>query len=328
MLLSRRWMQAAVAALLLPAFAAPVPAAADSVQQVFTISSETAEEWSGKATVRIDGAAAATIDVAAGPAKDSVQQAQEGGRQGRYPQGHFAENLYAYEPMYFLYGRDPENGRFQLSLKFRFLDTAEPDAHEWSPLQGFFFGYTQTSLWDLAASSKPFEDTSYMPELFYLRQDISFRPGGRVSRVDFQAGVQHESNGQAGEASRSLNIAYIRPTLFFGNPGGYHLEVSPKIWIYVGDLSENPDIYRYRGYFDLHIDYGSDDGWKFATMWRKGTEGSKGSVQLDVTYPLGRLFFDNLDFFLHGQLFSGYGESLLHYDQSDTRFRLGVAVYR
>jgi outer membrane phospholipase A len=43
---------------------------------------------------------------------------------------------------------------------------------------------------------------------------------------------------------------------------------------------------------------------------------------------MGRLFFDNLDFFLQGQLFSGYGESLLHYDRSDTRFRLGLAVYR
>ena len=295
MMLSRKWMQAAVFTLLLPVF---VPsAAAESVQRILM-------------------------------AKDSAQPAAEGGRQERRPEGHFAENLYAYEPMYFLYGRDPENGRFQLSLKFRFLDTAEPDAHEWSPLQGFFFGYTQTSLWDLAAASKPFEDTSYMPELFYLRQDIPFSPGEGVTRVDFQAGVQHESNGQAGEASRSLNIAYIRPTLFFGDLGGYHLAASLKIWTYVGDLSENPDIYRYRGYFDLHLDYGSDDGWKFASMWRKGTEGSNGSVQLDVTYPMGRLLFDNLDFFLHGQLFSGYGESLLHYDRSDTRFRLGVAVYR
>ncbi len=314
MMPSHRWMQAAVFTLLLPAFAAA--AAADSAQRVFTICAKTAPTG---AEADMHGA---------GTDKDSVPPASESGRQGRRPEGRFAENLYTYEPMYFLYGRDPENARFQLSLKFRILDTAESGAHEWSPLQGFFFGYTQTSLWDLAAASKPFEDTSYKPEVFYLRQEISFAPGEAVRRIDFQAGFQHESNGQAGEASRSLNIAYIRPTVFFGDRDGYHLTVSSKIWTYVGDLSENPDIDRYRGYFDLHIDYGSDDGWKFASMWRKGTEGSNGSVQLDVTCPMGRLFFDNADFFLHGQLFSGYGESLLHYDRSDTRFRLGLAVRR
>ncbi len=244
------------------------------------------------------------------------------------PRAYFAENIYGYEPLYFLYGPEPRNARFQFSLKYRILDTAEPPETEGRVLRGLFFGYTQTSLWDLESASKPFEDTSYKPELFYLRQDLPISPGAGIKRVDFQTGVQHESNGRAGPESRSLNIAYVRPTLVFGDPEQYHFTVSAKLWTYIGDLSENPDIYRYRGYFDLYADYGSFDGWKLASIFRKGTEGSNGSVQLDLTYPLNRSILRSLDFFLHAQFFSGYGETLLNYDRYDTRFRIGFSVYR
>jgi len=283
----------------------------------------------GQITVRVEGAAAGVITVHRQPAEAKEEEAPSpADTEETLSKAYFADNFYGYEPMYFLYGPDPQDARFQFSLKYRILNTSGPLAKKWSPLRGVFFGYTQTSLWDLNADSWPFEDTSYKPEFFYLRQNAPLRPGAGVQRVDFQTGIQHESNGRGGKDSRSLNIAYVRPTLIFGNPEGYRFTVSPKVYTYIGDLSDNPDIYRYRGYFDLHLDYGSPDGWKVASILRKGTEGSNGSIQLDVTYPLNRLCFQNVDFFVQGQLFSGYGETLLHYDQSDTRFRIGLAVYR
>ena len=275
--------------------------------------------------LRIEGGGAAALTVASPAPAPEPGQVE---KRKPLPEAYFAGNFYGYEPMYFLYGFEPQDARFQFSLKYRILNTAGPLASKWSALRGIFFGYTQTSLWDLESASKPFEDTSYKPELFYLRQDLPFSPGSGIRRVGVQTGIQHESNGRAGDESRSLNIAYIRPTLIFGDPEGYHLTVSPKVWCYIGDLSENPDIYRYRGYFDFHLDYGSRDGWKIASIWRKGTEGSNGSVQLDLTYPLNRICFRNLDFFLQAQFFTGNGETLLHYDRYDTRFRLGLGVYR
>ncbi|MBA3035075.1 MAG: hypothetical protein FP814_01130, partial [Desulfobacterium sp.] len=77
------------------------------------------------------------------------------------------------EPTYFGVGTDPEKSKFQFSFKYRILDV---DKHEWAKnrpwLSGFHFGYTQTSLWDLKSDSKPFDDTSYKPELFYLTRNI------------------------------------------------------------------------------------------------------------------------------------------------------------
>jgi outer membrane phospholipase A len=282
------------------------------------------DQIDGGTTLRLEDGAAAVFEAAA-PAAPSTPAAAG---KTPLPRAYFADNFYGYEPMYFLYGPEPRDARFQLSLKYRFLDLAEPAARQTGSLRGLFFGYTQTSLWDLESASRPFEDTSYMPELFYLQQDVPIAPAAGIHRLDFQTGIQHESNGQAGDDSRSLNIAYVRPTLVFGDPEEYHFSVSAKVWTYIGDLTDNPDIYRYRGYFDLHVDYGSFDGWKVASTWRKGTEGSNGSVQFDVTYPLNRIFFGNLDFFLYGQLFSGYGETLLNYDHCDTSFRVGLGVYR
>ncbi len=281
--------------------------------------------------VRIDGTGAVSIAVtesAPSPSAVASGTARRRGGEEPFSGAFFAKNLYGYDPIYFLYGAEPRDAKFQLSLKYRIFGEEGPLASRWSAFKRLFFGYTQTSLWDLDAASKPFEDTSYKPEIFYLSRDVAAGPLPGADRVDFQTGIQHESNGRGGEASRSLNIAYVRPTLIFGDPQKYHLTVSPKLWTYIGDLSDNPDIYRYRGYFDLHVDYGSFDGWKIASLFRKGTEGARGSLQLDLTYPLNLTFVETPDFFLHAQFFSGDGESLLHYNRYDTRFRLGLSLYR
>jgi outer membrane phospholipase A len=62
---------------------------------------------------------------------------------------------------------------------------------------GFNLGYTQKSLWDLKSDSSPFEDTSYMPEFFYLQDKIDLGVPW-ISAFGFQTGYQHESNGRDG----------------------------------------------------------------------------------------------------------------------------------
>jgi outer membrane phospholipase A len=34
-------------------------------------------------------------------------------------------------------------------------------------LDNLYFAYTQASIWDLSADSRPFRDTTYSPQLFY-----------------------------------------------------------------------------------------------------------------------------------------------------------------
>ncbi|MFC1653044.1 phospholipase A, partial [Planctomycetota bacterium] len=103
----------------------------------------------------------------------------------------YIKNLTAYKPTYFLVGTDPSDSKFQFSFKYQFWN----DPNSWA--QGLHFGYTQTSFWDLQSDSKPFDDTSYKPELFYLTPNLDF--GVPWLRGMFiRTGLQHESNGRGG----------------------------------------------------------------------------------------------------------------------------------
>src|SRR5204862_219711 len=72
------------------------------------------------------------------------------------------------EPVYFVIGpRGGWNARFQISFKYRLFDQSAGFGAQQPWLQGFYFGYTQSSLWDLSSESKPFRDTSYRPSFFW-----------------------------------------------------------------------------------------------------------------------------------------------------------------
>ena len=53
-------------------------------------------------------------------------------------------------PMYFLIGgRDPVSARFQFSFRYRIFDEQGVVAETIPVASGVYFGFTQTSLWDL-----------------------------------------------------------------------------------------------------------------------------------------------------------------------------------
>ena len=228
------------------------------------------------------------------------------------------------EPMYFSIGsRGNTSAKFQVSLKFRVFnpDTKTPF------LEKLYLAYSQTSIWDLDTASKPFRDSSYRPSIFFLDDRVSQWPFAS-SRLGFQGGVEHESNGRDADASRSINIAFVRPAFTFLLGGDYALTLAPKIYHYL-DKSENPDIDDYRGHADFLIRFGQEDGWLIDTTIRRGRNSDLGSVQLDLSYPLRKPTFGNLSGYLHLQYFNGYGESLVDYDQRlRPQFRIGLMVTR
>ena len=199
-------------------------------------------------------------------------------------------------------------------------------ARRWPWLDDLYLAYTQTSIWDIYEESSPFRDTNYKPELIYYKQGLK-ENWGWISRFDMQGGFRHESNGQDGSDSRSINYIYAKPIFHFGDLEKIHLTVIPRAWFYVGDDSDNPDIEKFRGYVDLELNIGSPDSVELKSYYRMGTAG-KGSVQLDLSYPLWELLFRNLNLYLYAQLFHGYGESLLTYDRKDTAGRVGLGLAR
>ena len=250
------------------------------------------------------------------PAEDAVKRTF-GGRIG------------VHEPIYFLYGAETPAAKFQFSFKYRLLGDKAALSNTVPALRGLYLGYTQRSLWDIEAESSPFHDTSYMPELFIESQTM-VDPGsdGGIKWLGYQLGYKHESNGRSGLDSRSLNIVYARTALAFGRIDGWNLLLVPRLFGYVSDLSNNPDIAEYRGYADMVIVIGRNDGPALALGGQLGRNGRRGNLQADLNIPVkvDRIF----DFatYIHLQYWSGYGESLLDYNRRSTALRAGISLVR
>ena len=234
--------------------------------------------------------------------------------------------LSTFEPMYFADGKNGDNlAKFQFSFKYRIMLPDDPRSRAF--LDNLYFGYTQTSIWDLSADSAPFRDTSYEPQLFYYLQDTGWT-SPFFTRMGVATGIGHESNGRAGDASRAINIVFVRPTWDFGNLDSNHLTLSPKFYYYLSK-SGNEDIQDYRGYVDLLVKYGSPDGWQLATTLRKGTVGWRGSIDSQLTYPLAKLFGSAWGGYLWLGYFNGYGEDILDYNQRQHWIaRIGYSIAR
>lgn len=240
----------------------------------------------------------------------------------------FKDHVSSYEPIYFIAGTESPNAKFQVSFKYRLLNNNGPLATNLPALRGFHVAYSQTSLWDWNAASAPFFDSSYRPEALYLRENITCAESNDWFRLDLQAGFQHESNGRDGFDSRSMNIAYLRPRFVFGKQDGLQLTLQPRAWTYIGDLSDNPDIADYRGYVDLRAIVGWARGPQLSAIGRLGKDGNHESLQLDFTYPLMGFFPRSFSLYLHVQYYTGFGESLLRYNERDTSLRAGFSLTR
>jgi len=213
----------------------------------------------------------------------------------------------AHEPVFFGIGAsDGLNAKFQLSLKYNPFD-----------LVPLYLGYTQTSVWDLHSTSKPFRDTAYRPSFFYQDDTLFSLRKGRF-RLGYQGGFEHESNGKGGADSRSINILFLRPRIEYRIDNNSRLVLAPKFYGYV-DKTENPDIGDYRGYCDFYLAYLYRD-WRLSTILRKGMRANYGSVQVDAVFPLRssdelleKVGVRGMNGYFFLQYFNGWGESILDY---------------
>lgn len=239
----------------------------------------------------------------------------------------YLTNIGPYKPIYFLYGANPEDSRFQISFKYQLLGAqcSLTKSCEW--MKGINLGYTQTSSWNLESDSSPFEDTSYQPEIFYLSGNVSRRPGW-LDGLFYQAAVQHESNGRAGEDSRSTNYFYFTPSaILFNETNGLGIQVSPKfVYFFNNSDDSNPDIDKYRGNFELEIKAGRAESLVLGANFHFAPKGT--SMQLDLTYPMSMGFFRNLEFYLHAQYARAYAETLIDYQERTDAIRFGIAMVR
>lgn len=232
-----------------------------------------------------------------------------------------------HESIYFIYGPDAPAAKFQLSFKYRVMDLNQPVPGGFThTLQA---GYTQRSLWDIDASSSPFYDTSYMPEL--MLESLAPMPTERDSwftRLGSQLAFKHESNGRDGPDSRSLNTVNLRAAVMLGPIDSWHLLVIPEVFTYVSSLDDNPDLKDYRGYGQLRLGV-SSNARRPSVLYtvRAGESFDHWTHQVDLTLPF-RTKLLNIETAFLIQYFSGYGESLRSYKARSETVRAGFSLVR
>jgi outer membrane phospholipase A len=270
------------------------------------------EAAAGAATLSLAGRPSNQLLVSVARRRDAVQALTSG------EEPPLSEN----EPMYFVAGtRGGNSARFQLSLKYRLFDVQSGFGRERPWLSGFYFGYTQNSLWDLESRSRPFRDTSYRPSFFWKWERADEKTWLDAVRLGFE----HESNGRDDERSRSINVLFARPEWHWELAADERFEFTPKAHAYL-DKDDNPDIQHYRGYVDWRARYHSGNLWIATALLRHGTAG-KGSLLLDVSRRTRDLKLGPISGYLHLQFFAGYGETILDYNvKRKSQLRLGFAI--
>ncbi|WP_213995044.1 phospholipase A [Arsukibacterium sp.] len=214
---------------------------------------------------------------------------------------------------------DNVEAKFQLSLKTPLWTKIYKD-------NGYlFFAFTQQAYWQAYNSrvSSPFRETNYEPELILMLPH--YRNYEEAASRIISLSLSHQSNGRAGELSRSWNRLKLSWVTSIGNvfinfEPWYRFNEQRKTAVDDPKGDDNPDITKYMGWFELSAAYKQDDAtWRL--MLRNNLRSdNKGALRLSYSRPFNRHIR------LYVELFNGYGESLIDYDRSVTRFGIGFEL--
>lgn len=218
-----------------------------------------------------------------------------------------------YQPSYFVFGK--ENLKMQFSAKYRVAQT-----------YNLYLGYTQTMFWSIYADSAPFDDINYAPEVFYrlVEGDQKF-----IRSIDI--GIQHKSNGEDTAKSRSINMMFVK-TNFATNVGRNNILAELKLQNIYSKASGNYDIVDHMGFWELkmiithlmvHEKQRLDLEYRIFAG-KSVVDIGKGGRELGLVYRLGS---ENFNPAFYVQYYSGYAESLLHYNSKISQVRAGLLLF-
>lgn len=171
--------------------------------------------------------------------------------------------------------------------------------------------YTQDSFWQVYAASQYFRETNYEPEIFFRRMENN--------QFTWQVGLVHQSNGRGGEYERSWNRVYGE-MIYSGSNWVVTLNTWALIFKHISSDLHNSDITDYMGNGDTTIAYklGSTT-LSFMTRNNVQSRFKRGAEQFTFSFPLHGHFRG----FIYA--FSGYGQSLIEYDNYTNAYGVGIA---
>ncbi|WP_019613707.1 phospholipase A [Psychromonas ossibalaenae] len=204
--------------------------------------------------------------------------------------------------------------KFQISFKM-------PIAQNIADLPlSVYFAYTQLSFWQAynTEQSSPFRETNYEPEVFALwQQDQELGAGWKFKLATLS--FTHQSNGRSEPISRSWNRFDAK---FLFEKNDFIFVVNP--WHRISESAEednNPDLLDYYGHGKMSVIYKRSSS-TFTLTSRNNLESgfSKGSTEFSWSFPI----HGNLRGYL--QVFSGYGNSMIEYNEYTNTIGLGISL--
>lgn len=199
--------------------------------------------------------------------------------------------------------------KMQISFKQRLTNAVLPFKSY------LFLTYTQLSFWKIYQKSSPFSETIFNPGLGLGK--FVFKDKRQIGIIGLQ--IEHQSNGKDSAYSRSWNFISVSYMAYLT----HNKTLLVKTWIPFS-VDDNPDLMNYIGYGELTFT------WEIfknkllmnATI-RKGDQlDLKGSFQAGLYYnPL-----KNSNQYLYLQIYDGYAENLINYNELTNMVRVGICI--
>ena len=185
---------------------------------------------------------------------------------------------------------------------------------------------TATSWWQAYNTdiSTPFRETMYEPELMFTYQKPLSIFGLTADKSYLS--INHQSNGQSGELSRSWNrviggFIFNSGDFIWGVRAWWRVPEEQKSSLLDATGDDNPNIEDYLGYGEVVALWQVAEGHNIDMELRNNLSGdNKGSILLGWSFPLTN--------HLRGyvQYFNGYGESLIYYNYHSKRVGIGIKL--
>jgi len=196
----------------------------------------------------------------------------------------------------------------------------------------YYLSYTHHAFWQIYTNSSPFRENNYNPEAFAIIPIFSDIQGFTLRNVKLS--LAHVSNGKgktsltrdsAGNpivvnTSRSINYAYIDMAFQKDSFLANFIVLAPSFG--ADNLSDNPDIMDYWGYTAVKLTYFRGKNM-YTLMVRGNPATEKGALEATYSHPIRER-----SLFVFGKFFTGYGESLIDYNNYVTKFAFGISFSR
>jgi phospholipase A1 len=180
-----------------------------------------------------------------------------------------------------------------------------------------FVGYTQRSWWQLYNEkwSRQFRETNYTPEVFTRRLFSKPKKLATINFIGYDFGFVHQSNGQTQELSRSWNRVFSRLIFTWGDTF-----FITSLWYRLPERNQpdqNPGMGDFVGHGEFLV---KRTFGRSIVELRLLTGTRKLGAELSHSYPLS----EGLSTYF--KISSGYGLSLIDYNQETQRIGIGVSL--